>query len=361
MSENIESPNLTNEERKILTTLASKGLTSTKPGRSNGAIIYEGLEGLAKDYPGRSISKIMQSLVTKGYMRESNYDYLLLCPSCDYVNIYTNYGCPSCQSRKVRKTKLAEHKLCGYLGDVEEFVQADDYVCPKCKTHLEKITPDQPKKTGPKGESLRIIGSSFVCDKCGAKFDKPNIIHTCEHCGSDFTYKEANYVRLPIYEVAKKVDFTEQLQPEAELPDEIEVSVESAKPQDTLEHVPLLQLASEAIKGVESALKERGYTFQNNFKIRGKSGTEQSFTAAAQKGSSRILIDVTRTGNPVDIISLVGKKRDVDAESIILLDISGNPNIASLGSKYNIPVIDGRSQEYSKSLDRIINEKGDKE
>jgi len=362
MSSKGENPaDLTTEEARILSTLARKGRTSTKHQRSGHVVTYEGLEELAAENPRMSIDKILKSLQDKGYLRESYYDYILLCPNCDSFNIYTNYSCPYCQSVKIKKTKLAEHKLCGYIGDLDEFSKLDGYLCPQCKTRLETTAAALPQLLRSKTEALRVIGSSFICDKCGAKFEKPNIVHTCDQCSRDFTYKEANYARLPAYEVVKKIEFTTPTQSGSDNVEEKEVT---AKPpntqlvQDGTSTSPSKSV-NEALKGIESAFTERGFTFEYGVKLRGKSGAEQSFAAAAIKGKLKVLIDVSQTGNLVDVVSLVGKKKDIDLESIILIDITGNPYLASMGERYKIAVLDWKNGEHSKLLAGILDDAGE--
>jgi transposase-like protein len=348
---------LTRDEARILSTLAEKGLISMRPVQSGDALAYEGLEELAKELPGKNISEILKSLLDKGYLKESDYHNILVCPSCNSVNILTSYSCPHCQSRKIRKSKLAEHKLCGYIGNLDDFDQVDGYLCPKCKTHIAKISSDQ---TGVKAEVLRVIGSSFVCDICGAKFEKPSIIYTCNHCESDFTSKEASHIRIPAYEVVKKLELStlKQLYPD-HAEEEVDVKTQSVKQaQEPVGKSPP-KSASEATKGIESAFKKRGFTFEYGYKLRGKSGFEQSFDAVAKKGKITVLIDISQTGDQADLIGLVGKKKDVDVGSIILLDITGNPYLVSLGKQYAITVLDGRSGEYSKIIADILGGEGE--
>ena len=351
---------LTTEEAKILSTLLEKGLNTIRPIQSGSTLAYEGLEEIAKELPEKDIRKYLKSLQHKGYLKESDHQNMLSCPSCDSVNILTSQCCPYCQSKKVKKSKLAEHKLCGYIGNLDEFDQVDSYVCPKCKTQITKNSVDATIKPDSKVEVLRVIGSTFVCDICGAKFEKPSIIYTCSDCDSNFSNKKANHTQLPVYEVAKKLELEALKQIIS--PTSPEQKVEEKPPVPEPSQEPVIksppETTNEAIKGIESALKNRGFTFQYGYKLRGRSGFEQSFDAAAKKGEQTILIDVSQTGDQAELIGLVGKKKDVDAESIILLDITGNPNLVSLGKQFAITVIDGRSRDYTKPVAEILGDEG---
>ena len=393
---------LTRDEARILSILAEKGLTSTKPVQSGDALAYEGLEELAKELPVEKIGEMLKTLLDKGYLKESDYNNILACPSCGSVNILTSYSCPHCQSRKIRKSKLVEHKLCGYIGNLDDFEEVDGYICPKCKSHIAKISSDQTGKKGVKTEVLRVIGSSFVCDTCGAKFEKPNIVHTCKQCESDFTGKKAKYTRMPVYEVVEKqapgtpkmiatketktketpiktkrsrsrvFSFVKRPQKsinpvietkstpkpigEEKSPKSNDEAESPLKPSGMVKAPPIS--TAEALKGIESEFKNIGFTFEYGYKLRGKSGFEQSFDAVAKRGELTVLIDVSKTGEQADLIGLVGKKKDVDVGSIILLDITGKPYLVSLGKQYAITVLDGRSKDYSESIAEILGDKG---
>jgi transposase-like protein len=356
-----DETDLTVEEARILSTLAEKGLNTTRPIQSGGNLVYEGLDEIAKELPEKNIRKYLKSLLDKGYLKESDHQTILSCPSCDSVNILPSQCCPYCQSRKVRKTKLAEHKLCGYIGSLDDFDQVDGYLCPKCKTQITKINSDPTTKPDAEAEMLRVIGSSFVCDTCGAKFEKPSIIYTCSDCESNFTNKKANHVQIPAYEVVKKLEL-ETLRPiisPRPTEQKVEENTQAAEITHEPEIKPPLVTANEAIKRIESAFRKRGFTFQYGYKLRGKSGFEQSFDAAAKKGEQTVLIDVSQTGDQADLIGLVGKKKDVDVRSIILLDITGNSDHMSLGKQYAITVIDGRSGDYSKTIAEILSDAGE--
>ena len=283
---------LTQDEVSILSTLAEKGLSTTKPVQSGGALVYEGLEELTKELSGKKISQLLKSLLDKGYLKESSNQSVLVCPKCESSNVTTTYVCPYCQSKKVRKSKLAEHKLCGYIGNLDEFDQVDGYLCPKCKTQITRISSDPKTKQGGQTEVLRVIGSSYVCDKCGAKFEKPNIVHTCINCNKDFTYKEANYIQIPTYEVVKKLDPTQML-PVSDNVEEKKASTQTTRARHVQEPVknPATSV-SDVIEQIRARIQENGFTLEIGFKLPGKSGFKQSFDAGAKKGELLVLLDV---------------------------------------------------------------------
>jgi len=312
-------------EEKLLNTLIDKGLRETKPRRRDTMILYTGLEELTDQINEVEMRKLLRSLTAKGYMAEKNYDSAILCPNCASLKVYSKYSCPNCQSNYVSKVQLLEHITCGYMGSNAEFEKEDVLACPKCRT---VIAETKESNVGAlESGNIRIIGSSFVCDKCGSKFEKPLTTHFCDKCGSSFTYKEAVYLKLPAYELTEKV---EALAPK--------------------------RYVTETLRRVENALTAKGFKVELDARVKGKSGVEQRFDLTASKDQKLMLLDASAWGNQGDLISLLGKKTDVDANLIVLIDLYGSPNLASLGKPYKIAVIDGRDEKYIGVLSNLVDE-----
>ncbi len=144
-------------------------------------------------------------------------------------------------------------------------------------------------------------------------------------CGAIFTYREANYEKLPYYELTERVD---KLAPN--------------------------RFVTDHIREVEKIFTDKGYVVELNAKLTGKSGVDQSFDLAARKGKELYLFDISAWGNQNDLIGLLGKKMDVESKSIILLDLTGNPTLASLGKPYDITVLNGKDQGYKETLEKML-------
>jgi len=311
-------------EERVISQLVDKGIRDTKPSRAKGGITYSGLEDLVKEIGGEEVRNLLRNLTQKGLLKESSYDSSIFCPHCNSVNIYSRYSCPQCQSMNVRKVQLIEHLSCGYIGNRAEFYQDKTLICPKCRTEIGEYF-EAIKKDGDKRKAIRVIGSSFSCDKCGGKFERPQITHTCEGCAASFTYRDANYEQLPSYELTEKIG---GLAPN--------------------------KMLTEATSQIERILVEKGYTVEYNAKLVGKSSVEQSFDIAARRGQRLYLLEISSWGDQNDLISLLGKKMDIDADSVILVDLSGNPTLASLGKPYGIEVLNGKDPSYIEKLSDLI-------
>jgi len=331
-SQKPEISKLSKEEEQLLNTLVDKGIRESLPQRLGDGVAYVGLKEFTDEKSEKEVKKLLKSLTQKGFLKEKDSDSALFCPRCGSLHNFSRYSCPQCQSLNVHRVQLIEHRFCGYIGNRSEFETDDGLVCPKCKTVIGDFWAAQNKEQADKSKVINVIGSSFACDKCGSKFERPIIQHTCERCLANFSYREALYEKLPSYELTAKVD---ELLPN--------------------------RFIMDALRQVESVFVEKGYQVEIQGKLVGKSGIEQSFNLIAKKGENRVVLDVSAWGNQNDLISLLGKKMDIDSKSIILLDLAGNPTIASLGKPYNILVLDTKDDKYKEKLAAALDDVGKEE
>ena len=329
-----EQGQLNTIEDKFLQSLIEKGIREIKPKRVGHKIVYIGLEDTSVDVPENQKIKLLKTLTLKGYLKEKDYDSVILCPSCSSSQIFSRYNCPHCESKNLKKIQLIEHLACGYIGDRSEFDKENGLVCPKCGTDIGVFIDAQSKIQSNIKNKIKVIGTSFECLKCGNKFEKPLVIHTCENCSTDFSYREAKYEPLPSYEITEKIIIA----PNKKSTNQLDI--------------------------IEKLLTENGYMVELNTKIVGKSGFEQNFDLIAKKGKEQILLDVSGWGSQNDLISLLGKKMDVNAKAIILLDLAGNPTLSTIGKQYNIMVLNGKDEKlletFTHFLSDIEKDKNDK-
>ena len=324
-SPNFSTSNLSPDEKKLLNIISENNLTELKPKRAGNFIIYEGLESITKELGEERVQELLRKLTATGHLLEKPQDSAIFCPHCNSIHIYSRYNCPKCQSYNVRRVQMIEHLFCGYIGDIKEFGNPAELICPKCSSNIGNYYDAKTADRADKRRSIKVIGSTFECDKCGSKFEKPLTSHTCERCGATFTYRDAIYERLPTYEPTDK------------------------KPEPTPS-----EKISQPLQALFDIFSSKGYRVDLDTKLNGKSGVEQHFDLIATKDENYILVDVSIDGNQNDLVSLLGKKMDLDSKSIILLDLTGNERLASLGKSYSIEVLDGRDEKHLEKLVGIL-------
>jgi len=72
--------------------------------------------------------------------------------------------------------------------------------------------------------------------------------------------------------------------------------------------------------------------------ITGASGVQHPFDILAEKNETRLVIDISITGNKNDMISLLGKKVDVNPTKALIIDLSNLDELTPLGKVYDITV-----------------------
>ena len=321
---------LTLDEERLYKILVDGGIHETRPKRVNGDIIYEGLADITIELGGNEIKRLLRSLSEKGLLSEESLDFALFCPHCGSIHVNSRYNCPYCGSLNVRREQLLEHTICGYIGNRSEYEKPSGLVCPKCGTVIGNLYDAQSEAQEDKRKKIRVIGSSFVCEKCGSKFERPLMTHSCEKCGASFTYREAIYERLPTYR--------------------LKVGVEGA---------PRNKLVDGVIADVGKLFTEKGFSVEGDARLVGKSGVEQVFDLVARRGDKLYMLDVSALGNQNDIIALLGKKMDVSPGSVLLIDLSDNPTLSSLGKTYGIEVLNAKDGKHLERLSEMIGKSED--
>ena len=228
-----------------------------------------------------------------------------------------------------------------FLLQIGTFIKGERLICPKCNTDL-GLRNGSPPGDGSK-QDYRVLGSTFDCEKCDYRFDKPNIVHFCPHCGAPFDYRTAIIRKLYSFKLSPETIELQRHEPEV----------------------------AKVIKAVATIMHGRGFGVEQDVDVRGLSGGDHNFSLVATKGTVRTVVDVSTFGSQNDLVSLLGKKMDLIGSYALLVDMTGNEELSSLGKVYNIQIlppggmalvdilgayIDGVEQRESESPRVVVNE-----
>ena len=211
--------------------------------------------------------------------------------------MHSKYACPRCKSDDVGFTELLEHMKCGNIGPKDTFLKGTFLVCPRCQNVLAES-----------GSDSRVIGNFYQCEKCGYRFDRPDVGHFCMNCGATSTHQTAKYVKVFRYTI----------------PDEIARELQRDLP---------------VLKNLRKTLTDRGFRIQTRARVKGVSGAESVFDILADKDDVRLVIDISTTGDKNDIIALLAKKVDVNPTLAAIIDLSDSDIQTSLGKVYDVIVL----------------------
>jgi predicted RNA-binding Zn-ribbon protein involved in translation (DUF1610 family) len=282
-----------NESEELLRKLIKKGVLQLKPTLDKAAVRYLEAEEAWNANPSQ-VKIMLDDLMKRNLLRSEPLDRVLTCPHCGSPDVHSKYACPRCKSDNVGFTELLEHTKCGNIGPKDTFVKGAFLVCPRCQSVLTEGGPDN-----------RIIGNFYQCEKCGYRFDRPDVVHLCMNCGTTSTHQTAKYVKVFRYTI----------------PDEIAKELQRELP---------------ALKNLKKTLTDRGFKVQTRARVKGVSGAESVFDILAEKDDVRLVIDISTTGDKNDIIALLAKKVDVNPTRAAIIDLSGSDIQTSLGKVYDV-------------------------
>jgi CheY-like chemotaxis protein len=192
---------LTSDEELLLDFITKERIKILDPTISGREIKYEDLKDFVKKngYDWELIHDLLLSLENKGFLKIKGDIRALICPECNSPHVLSKYSCVKCQSTKLSKVELIEHKICGYTATRDKFQGPSGMVCPNCGKQQTPVSRRSRRRNRKK--EFEIIGSAFECEACGQRFERPDIVHFCQDCESKFNYKLGNYEKILIYEI----------------------------------------------------------------------------------------------------------------------------------------------------------------
>jgi len=185
---------LDEEEKAVLQGIFELRIREIVPRIGPDGVSYEGLEEMKRTYGEKRMRHILDSLAEKGFIHMKEHDPVATCPKCDSPKIAVRLGCRSCGSINVRRVKIIEHVLCGFMGAEDAFRKDGSMKCPKCGKTVES-DPERPLNGDPR-KGTKVIGSIFRCRDCSREFDKPEVRFECLECSLSFDFRMAGYESL---------------------------------------------------------------------------------------------------------------------------------------------------------------------
>lgn len=193
------SVDLSSLEDEVLSELDAQGINAILIEEDQGWIHYTGLKKLTRKHGIEVIDLTLESLASKGILKESGEKRLVICPICTTGVTEpdrSNYICSNCRSKKIVRLNFLSHPFCGYTGNRKTFITQEGLVCPNCKV---KLTKQLQSQSDMDREGYMVLGNAFECEDCNTRFSRPEMVHNCNRCGEEFNYKNMEYMKLREY------------------------------------------------------------------------------------------------------------------------------------------------------------------
>ena len=110
----------------------------------------------------------------------------------------------------------------------------------------------------------------------------------------------------------------------------------------------------ETLRELEKLFMEKGYQVILEGTITGKSGEPQTLSVIAENPQYRFIIDISPWGKVENIITLLGKKMDLEPKEAILIDLSENNKLKQLEEIYKVKVESGKDNTYIEKIEEYI-------
>lgn len=264
------------------------------------------------------VEDFLARLSKLGVLKKELYDKILFCPNCGSPKISIHYNCPHCKSFNVRKSALVEHLQCGYIDKEDQFTKGNKLVCPRCGKELVKPDID-----------YRKAGIWCTCNDCKKSFDIPVPSHFCRNCHKNFTFEDAIYNNVYLYELS-----------------------DEAKREASLGWI--------LVTPIREFLESCGFEVETPGFLKGKSGASHMFDITAFRvtvAKDVTVIDLATSAEDIvseqPVIAMFAKIYDVAPDNACLIAI---PKITENGRKmaklYNITLVEAKSpKEAIKALE----------
>lgn len=276
--------------------MVSKGKYVITPQIGSRGISYPVLSTVFTGRTEVELSDLLERLSNSGLLKSRLFDKVVVCPTCGSAQVFSKYKCPRCDSFDIAKAPIIEHTRCGFIGSRDKFSSGNLLICPKCKKSVAEM-------------EFKMIGTSFECSSCSSRFETPRISHKCSSCDDVFTYKEAKYEPIRVFELSE----------------DVKRSVATGT-------LPL--------ESILTKLKESGFEVRLRSSLIGKSGATHSFDLIATRDDTLLVANFAFEPKEEDIIGLFAKKYDVNPTFTVLISLSPPSNEEeSVSRAYDVKIV----------------------
>lgn len=149
------------------------------------------LSGNSHHFTTRLAEEVIRAWISVGVVRPVLLHRLYVCPECRAVPVFGG-GCRNCGSSRLVASQLIHHYSCAHVGTLDEFLQGDTIVCPKC--HLRGLVV---------GTDFENLEGPHTCLECATSSSELEHVGLCLHCGLRFPQHHASELEMTGYDVIR--------------------------------------------------------------------------------------------------------------------------------------------------------------
>lgn len=259
------------------------------------------VENIAKVGPAETRS-LLEKMKDADILRKEFYERLILCPECKSpAEIFIRHKCPKCGGLEMERISICEHSTCGSVWELRTLLEQT--TCPKCRI---KAVSDR--------QAFRVIGITWLCKKCGVKFDRLEEAFFCRGCNRENHLGDVEL--LDVYSYSLNPGVKEEVQ-----------------------NALLLPI-------LKKTFEESGLQVEMPGSLIGSSGVPQDFTMVAKKNDKRVAVDLIQAPEVVDVSAVLAscaKLSDVKTEIGLLMVTPSISNQArAFAMAYRLAVVEGK-------------------
>jgi len=265
--------------------------------------------------------QLLEDLWEQGVLLRKFSGMAYKCPHDGTTNLRPRVFCPGCNSENVEIVSLIEHLGCGHVDKEGNFLQGEEYICPKCGKTLRLV-----------GVDYRKPGVSYYCPECDELHPEPKVEWVCNYGNHGFKIHEAVQKRMYTYTLNE-------------------------------DNVSDIIRSFEYTEPLADVFRRNGYQTSTYHSLTGASGVTHLVDIYAVNPLdpsfiiiSSILIDENIT--PEEVLRLYASSLDVDSSKVLImvvpaLDAGSRTYVDRLG----LQAIEGESIEsLAETLDSVLKE-----
>ena len=259
---------------------------------------------------------------SSGVLEKFIYERWIVCPQHqEELSVNVRRYCPECSSMDIERLQLIEHRVCGYIAEMDKYgVKSTSELqkCPSCKRQIKNLEKE-----------IRMPGRWNRCNSCNKRFDNVIFRMHCRKFNHDFNTNEVEAVPIFYYKIKSQAN----------------------------ENFATVNI----LPPIKKKLESLGFTVEELSIVKGKSGIGHQTNIFAQKNNKTIAIFIRTAKDFIDdavVNSVLVNVLDISPTQTIFIAIPAITDAAkAMAVAHGIKVVTGSDfKQMTADVDEILSE-----